>query len=71
MQAQEAPDVEVELQSLREEVKSLHRELSSLAQGTDHPEVKRFACKHHHLHSSLRCSSPAAHYPAHATILHA
>ena len=35
----------MELHSLREEVKSLHRELSSLAQGTDHPEVKRFACK--------------------------
>ena len=46
VQAHEPPDVDVELRSLREEVKSLHAELSSLAQGTDHPEVKRFACKH-------------------------
>ena len=46
MQAHEPADVSVELHSLREEVKSLHRELSSLAQGTDHPEVKRFARKH-------------------------
>lgn len=46
VQACEPADVDVELHSLREEVKSLHRELSSLAQGTDHPEVMRFARKH-------------------------
>ncbi|KAL3144137.1 hypothetical protein ABBQ32_003927 [Trebouxia sp. C0010 RCD-2024] len=47
--AQEPPDVDVELRSLREEVKSLHAELSSLAQGTDHPEVKRFALENERL----------------------
>ena len=45
MQANESPSVATELQSLRQEVKALHRELDSLAQGTDHPEVKRFACE--------------------------
>ena len=61
LQAHEPADVGVELHSLREEVKSLHRELSSLAQGTDHPEVKRFACKlcfgaTHLDHPGLLCS---------------
>lgn len=43
MQANEPVDVSVELHSLRQELKSLHKEVDSLAQGTDHPEVKRFA----------------------------
>ena len=43
MQANEPVDVSVELHSLRQELKSLHKEVDTLAQGTDHPEVKRFA----------------------------
>ena len=46
LQANEPPSVAIELHSLRQEVKALHKELDSLAQGTDHPEVKRFAGKH-------------------------
>ena len=46
LQANEPPNVATELHSLRQEVKALHKELDSLAQGTDHPEVKRFAGQH-------------------------
>lgn len=47
MQANEPVDVSIELHSLRQELKSLHKEVDTLAQGTDHPEVKRFAGGHH------------------------
>lgn len=47
MQANEPVDVSVELHSLRQELKSLHKEVDTLAQGTDHPEVKRFAGGRH------------------------
>ena len=43
IQANEPVDVSVELHSLRQELKNLHKEVDTLAQGTDHPEVKRFA----------------------------
>ncbi len=46
MQANEPVDVSIELHSLRQELKSLHKEVDILAQGTDHPEVKRFAGHH-------------------------
>ncbi len=47
IQANEPVDVSVELHSLRQELKNLHKEVDTLAQGTDHPEVKRFAGGHH------------------------
>ena len=43
MQAGEPLEVTIELHSLRQELKNLHKEVDILAQGTDHPEVKRFA----------------------------
>jgi len=46
VQANEPVDVSMELHSLRQELKSLHKEVDTLAQGTDHPEVKRFAGHH-------------------------
>ncbi|DBA65966.1 TPA: hypothetical protein ACH3X2_002987 [Trebouxia sp. C0005] len=47
--ANEPVDVSIELHSLRQELKSLHKEVDTLAQGTDHPEVKRFAVENERL----------------------
>ena len=55
MQAHGNANSPAEVVSLRQEVKGLLRELDSLAQGADHPEVKRFACKHHLLCQSHSC----------------
>lgn len=46
MQAQGNISIDAEVSSLRQEVQGLLKELDTQAQGADHPEVKRFACKY-------------------------